>query len=73
MLVRCSHSHLAGERVCLLPQLVFSVEHVHGYETVHVTEHVRDEGSVQTLTDATNVMKARAMFVTRRVKHLEAS
>ena len=51
MLVRCSHSHLAGERVCLLPQLVFCVEHVYVNETVRVTEHVRDEGSVETLTD----------------------
>ena len=53
MLIRCSHWHLAGERACLLPQLVFSVEHVHVTETVHVTEHVRDEGSVETLSDAT--------------------
>ena len=48
-----SHSHLAGERVCLRPQLVFSVEDLQVNETVHVTEHVRDEGSVETLTDAT--------------------
>ena len=68
-------AHLAGERICLLAQLVFSVENVHINEAVHIAEHIRDEGSVETLTDAAGakVTKARTMFVPRRVKHIAAS
>ena len=49
----CSYSHIAGERVCLLPQQILRVEHVHVEETVHVTEHVSNDSSVHTLTEAT--------------------
>ena len=44
----CALAHLAGERTCLLSQLVFSVENVHINEAVHIAEHIRDEGSVET-------------------------